>query len=50
LTRTHYTDYEPTSLCSNSLMLHTEAEKQQIPIILSLILSDHDLQHSRRAC
>ena len=34
-TRTHYS--EPTSLCCFSLMLHAQLEKQQIPIVQSLV-------------
>ena len=37
-TRTHYSDSEPTSLCSFSFNAACLAEKQQIPISQSLVL------------
>ena len=52
-TRTHYSDSEPTSLCSFSLMLRSQrrSNKYQFYILLfdKTAVRTHNLSHSRRA-
>ena len=53
-TLTHYSDSEPTSLCSFSLMLRSQrrSNKYQFYILLfdKTAAHTHNLSHSRRAC
>ena len=52
-TRTHYSDSEPTSLCSFSLMLRSQrrSNKYQFYIVLfnKIAARTHNLSHSKRA-